>query len=89
MTCKDIALNADKTILMPTSYKYFGWHSFRGSQANHHMIAWCVHCMVVLEQTLIAGDILGTLLDMKTLQITFYLNGEPLPPSTQVFQNAK
>lgn len=35
------------------------------------------------------GDILGTLLDMKAFQITFYLNGEPLPPNTQVFQNAK
>ncbi|CAN7992393.1 unnamed protein product [Ixodes hexagonus] len=35
------------------------------------------------------GDILGTLLDVKALQITFYLNGEPLPPNTQVFQNAK
>lgn len=35
------------------------------------------------------GDILGTLLDMKAFEITFYLNGEPLPPNTQVFQNAK
>ncbi|EEC10590.1 RING finger and SPRY domain-containing protein, putative, partial [Ixodes scapularis] len=35
------------------------------------------------------GDVLGTLLDVKALEITFYLNGQPLPPNTQVFPYAK
>lgn len=35
------------------------------------------------------GDILGTLLDLDTYRIVFYLNGDPLLPNAQVFHNAK
>uniref|UniRef100_A0A2R5LBY4 Putative ring finger and spry domain-containing protein n=2 Tax=Ornithodoros turicata TaxID=34597 RepID=A0A2R5LBY4_9ACAR len=34
------------------------------------------------------GDILGTLLNLDRYEITFYLNGIPLLPNAQVFQNA-
>lgn len=35
------------------------------------------------------GDVLGTLLDLQSLRIIFYLNGYPLKPFKQVFQNAR
>ncbi|XP_044734120.1 RING finger and SPRY domain-containing protein 1-like [Chrysoperla carnea] len=35
------------------------------------------------------GDILGCLLDLNMFQVIFYINGSPLPPCTQVFNNAK
>lgn len=34
------------------------------------------------------GDVLGSLLDLNNAQVIFYLNGDPLPPLTQVFKNA-
>ncbi|XP_076030600.1 RING finger and SPRY domain-containing protein 1-like isoform X2 [Oratosquilla oratoria] len=34
------------------------------------------------------GDILGSLLDLNNSRIIFYLNGDPLPPFTQVFNSA-
>ncbi|CAL4059392.1 unnamed protein product, partial [Meganyctiphanes norvegica] len=34
------------------------------------------------------GDILGSLLDLTNSQVIFYLNGHPLPPLTQLFNNA-
>lgn len=34
------------------------------------------------------GDILGSLLDLNNAQVIFYLNGDPLPPLTHVFNNA-
>ncbi|KAJ1523563.1 hypothetical protein ONE63_001411 [Megalurothrips usitatus] len=34
------------------------------------------------------GDILGSLLDMDKQEIVFYINGEPLPPCTEVFKTA-
>ncbi|XP_076338437.1 RING finger and SPRY domain-containing protein 1-like isoform X1 [Tachypleus tridentatus] len=35
------------------------------------------------------GDILGTLLDLDSYQIIFYLNGNPLTPCMDVFQSAR
>ncbi|XP_074646208.1 RING finger and SPRY domain-containing protein 1-like [Tubulanus polymorphus] len=35
------------------------------------------------------GDILGSLLNLNNEEITFYLNGDPLPPVKSVFQYAK
>lgn len=34
------------------------------------------------------GDVLGSLLDLTNAEVIFYLNGDPLPPLTQVFNNA-
>lgn len=34
------------------------------------------------------GDVLGSLLDLSNAEVIFYLNGDPLPPLTQVFRNA-
>ena len=34
------------------------------------------------------GDVLGSLLDLTNAEVIFYLNGDPLPPLTQVFENA-
>lgn len=36
-----------------------------------------------------SGDILGCLLDLNSLQITFSVNGTSLPPCTYVFTMAK
>lgn len=36
-----------------------------------------------------AGDTLGVLLDLDLQEVIFYLNGVPLPPNKQVFDNAK
>ena len=36
-----------------------------------------------------SGDVLGCLLDLNSLQTVFYLNGNPLPPSKQLFKNAR
>uniref|UniRef100_T1IHI8 RING finger and SPRY domain-containing protein 1 n=1 Tax=Strigamia maritima TaxID=126957 RepID=T1IHI8_STRMM len=36
-----------------------------------------------------SGDILGTLLDLESYEIIFYLNGKALPPNKQVFKSAK
>ncbi|XP_035230318.1 RING finger and SPRY domain-containing protein 1-like, partial [Stegodyphus dumicola] len=35
------------------------------------------------------GDVLGSLLDLNNLCVIFYLNGNPLPPCTHLFQSAR
>lgn len=36
-----------------------------------------------------AGDVLGCLLDLDSMRVVFYLNGDPLPPSNHLFKNAR